>query len=107
MVISGMSQEHPKVLLIEHDAGFAKRVGEMLGQARDLGAELEPAADLSAGISALRRNNFDVVVLDISIPDGAGLANVPLLKVTLWVSALILVGFATYTFTGMPVCVQV
>jgi sigma-B regulation protein RsbU (phosphoserine phosphatase) len=80
MVWSGMSQEHPKVLLIEHDPGFIRRMGEMLGQARDLGAQLEPAADLSSGISALRRNNFDVVVLDISVPDGAGLANVQLLK---------------------------
>jgi Na+/H+ antiporter NhaD/arsenite permease-like protein len=41
----------------------------------------------------------------IAAPTGAALTNVPLLKVTLWVSALILVGFATYTFTGMPVCV--
>jgi Na+/H+ antiporter NhaD/arsenite permease-like protein len=30
---------------------------------------------------------------------------VPLLRVTCWISALILLGFATYTFTGMPVSV--
>ncbi len=41
----------------------------------------------------------------IAAPTGAALTNVPLLKVTLWVSALILVGFGTYTFTGMPVSV--
>lgn len=41
----------------------------------------------------------------IAASTGATLKNVPLLKVTLWVSALILVGFATYIFTGMPVCV--
>jgi Na+/H+ antiporter NhaD/arsenite permease-like protein len=38
-------------------------------------------------------------------PTGAELANVPLLRVTCWVSLLILLGFATSTFTGMPVSV--
>ena len=42
---------------------------------------------------------------DIAAPSGAELINVPLLRVTCWVSALILVGFATYTITGMPVSV--
>ena len=42
---------------------------------------------------------------DIAAPSGAQLINVPLLRVTCWVSALILLGFATYTFTGMPVSV--
>jgi Na+/H+ antiporter NhaD/arsenite permease-like protein len=42
---------------------------------------------------------------DIAKPTGAQLANVPLLRVTCWISALILLGFATYTFTGMPVSV--
>src|SRR5437660_4443263 len=75
-----MSQERLKVLLIEHDQGFSRQVGEMLGQARDLGAELQPEPDLNSGLSALRGDHFDVVVLDMSVPDGAGLANVPLLK---------------------------
>jgi len=42
---------------------------------------------------------------DIAAPSGAELINVPLLRVTCWVSALILLGFATYTITGMPVSV--
>ena len=42
---------------------------------------------------------------DIAAPSGAQLINVPLLRVTCWVSALILLGFATYTITGMPVSV--
>ncbi len=36
---------------------------------------------------------------------GATLTNLPLLRVTCWVSLLILLGFATYTYTGMPVSV--
>ena len=44
-----MPQELLKLLLIEHDPGFARYVSEMLGQARDLAAEVSSAADLMAG----------------------------------------------------------
>jgi len=75
-----MSQEPLRILLIEHDPGFTQAVGEMLGQARELTAELLSATDLRSGFSVLNRNHFDVVVLDVSVPDGAGLANIALLK---------------------------
>jgi sigma-B regulation protein RsbU (phosphoserine phosphatase) len=75
-----MSQERLKVLLIEHDPGFANRVGEMLGQARDVTAEIFSARNLNDGLGRIAQNGFDVVVLDVCIPDGAGLANVALLR---------------------------
>ena len=75
-----MPQELLKVLLIEHDPGFARYVGEMLGQARNLSAELRSPVDLMAGLEELQARTFDAVLLDICVPDGAGLANVPLIK---------------------------
>src|SRR4051794_23637149 len=75
-----MSHEQLKVLLIEHDSGFARRMGDMLGQARDLDAEVSSAPDLSAGLTVLRNHTFDGGVLGVCIPDGAGLANVSLIK---------------------------
>src|ERR1019366_5472487 len=75
-----MPQERLKVLLIEHDPGFARYVGEMLGQARDLAAEVRPAADLSSGLFELGSNTFGAVLLDICVPDGAGLGCIPLIK---------------------------
>ena len=75
-----MPQELLKVLLIEHDPGFARYVGEMLGQARNLSAELRSPADLMAGLEELQARTFDAVLLDICVPDGAGLANIPLIK---------------------------
>ena len=60
-----MPQEQLKILLIEHDPGFARYMGEMLGQARDLTAEMRSAADLTAGLSELRTATFDAVLLDI------------------------------------------
>src|ERR1022692_1646630 len=75
-----MPQELLKVLLIEHDPGFARCVGEMLGQAVNLSAELRAPADLLAGLVELQARTFDAVLLDICVPDGAGLANIPLIK---------------------------
>src|SRR5262245_54645422 len=77
---AAMSQERLKILLIEHDPGFTHAIGEMLGQARELSADFSSAPDLRAGFQVLNRNNIDVVVLDVSVPDGAGLANIALLK---------------------------
>ena len=75
-----MPQERLKILLIEHDPGFTRMVGEMLGQARELTADMQSAPDLTSGLSALKGDHFDVVVLDAYVPDGAGLANVSLVR---------------------------
>ncbi|SPE52466.1 putative PAS/PAC sensor protein [Verrucomicrobia bacterium] len=75
-----MEQEPLKILLIEHDASFARYVGEMLRQTRELSADMQSATDLKSGFSALGRDRFDVLLLDLCIPDGAGLANVSLIR---------------------------
>jgi sigma-B regulation protein RsbU (phosphoserine phosphatase) len=75
-----MSQERLNILLIEHDPGFTRTVGEMIGQARELSADVSSAAGLQEGFSAINGKHFDVVVLDVALPDGAGLANISLLK---------------------------
>ena len=67
-------------MLIEHDPGFCRYVSEMLGLARDLEAEILPTEDLQAGLSALVGDHIDVVLMDMSLPDGAGLANVAILR---------------------------
>src|SRR5262245_18622436 len=74
-----MPQERLQVLLIEHDDDFARSLGEMLHQG-DLAADISAAPGLTAGLSALHKRPFDVVVLDVSVPDGAGLASVSLIK---------------------------
>jgi len=75
-----MAQDKLRVLLIEHDPGFSRYVSEMLGQARDLDAQVLAADDLQGGLSAMADDQIDVVVMDMSLPDGAGLANVALLR---------------------------
>jgi sigma-B regulation protein RsbU (phosphoserine phosphatase) len=75
-----VTEEKLNVLLIEHDASFARYVGEMLGQAREFAAAMRPVADLREGLAALAADHFDAVVMDMSLPDGAGLANVPIIR---------------------------
>ncbi len=75
-----MQQERLKILLIEHDSGFASSMSEMLRQTRDLSADMRSTTDLSAGLSVLAADSFDVVVFDVCVPDGAGLANVSLIR---------------------------
>jgi phosphoserine phosphatase RsbU/P len=75
-----MPQESLKILLIEHDPAFARYVGEMLGQARELSAEVQLVPDLATGFRALKRAQLDLVLLDVYVPDGAGPATISLLK---------------------------
>jgi sigma-B regulation protein RsbU (phosphoserine phosphatase) len=75
-----MPQEQLKILLIEHDTGFTRSIGEMLGQARELSVEVANAPGISASLPRLYRGDIDVVLLDVSIPDGAGLASISLLR---------------------------
>jgi phosphoserine phosphatase RsbU/P len=52
----------------------------MVEQAPDLGAEMQSASNLTTGLAALSAHQFDVVLFDVSVPDGAGLANVSLIR---------------------------
>ncbi len=75
-----MAEDKLTVLLIEQDRGFAHSVGEMLSQARNFSAEVVMAEDLQRGLSALTRDHVDLVVMDMAVPDGAGLGNLALLR---------------------------
>ncbi len=75
-----MTQEEIHVLLIEHDPAFARYVREMLGQARDISVGLRSAPDFHSGLQALAGDQYDLVLLDLAVPDGAGLGNVTLLR---------------------------
>jgi len=75
-----MAEEPTKLLLIEPDEAFARYVGEMLGQARNLPVELWMAEDLATGLDALGRVHFDAVVVDLCVPDGAGLGNIAVIR---------------------------
>lgn len=64
------------VLLIEDHPGDAGLVREALRDARALRFDVTHVATLGAGLDALGAGGIDVVLLDLSLPDGVGLASI-------------------------------
>jgi DNA-binding response OmpR family regulator len=60
----------PKVLLIEDDVRLAAMVADYL---RAAGIEAAHAASGGAGLAELQRGSYDLVLLDLMLPDGDGL----------------------------------
>lgn len=64
----------PRILVIEDNPGDARLVAECF---REDGARLAlaiaTAGSLAAGIAALEREPFDIVLLDLSLPDSSGI----------------------------------
>ena len=75
-----MSPPIYQVLIIEHDADFVQYLRPMLGQTKAAAFEVSEAATLSEGTRRLLELRPDVVLVDLAIPDGAGLQNIPLLQ---------------------------
>ena len=89
-----MAPESFKVLLIESDPNFARYVEEMLGQSRELPAEVTWSRELFPALEIAQRKAFDVVLLDLNLPDGAGLGNIALLRSVAPTSPIIVGGQA-------------
>lgn len=69
-----MSKLPIRVLLIEDNPGDARLLQEMLDDAPgNVAFELEHAERLSAGLKKVARNQIDVVLLDLTLPDSEGL----------------------------------
>ncbi len=87
-----MENKAINVLLIEDDPGDADLICEMLSESEEAEFYIECAERLSKGIDRLRTEKFDVVLLDLGLPESQGLetyqrlrgvtANVPVLVLT-------------------------
>ncbi len=62
-----------KVLIVEDNAGDVRLIRELLSQAQGSRFHLEWTRSLSDGISCLSRENFDVVLLDLGLPESKGM----------------------------------
>lgn len=70
--------ESVKLLIIEDDSSDAELIREMLAEAEPdsqsgFGFHLTHAERLSTGLVQLTENNIDLILLDLSLPDGHGL----------------------------------
>jgi PAS domain S-box-containing protein len=68
-----MSEEVIRVLLIEDNPGDARLIQELLAEASAANFTLDCANELSAGLRRLAKNDTDVVLLDLGLPDSQGL----------------------------------
>jgi signal transduction histidine kinase len=70
------AQSSVKLLLIEDSPDDAAVIREALSEASDAHYEMEWANRLSAGLEALTRQAFDLVLVDLDLPDSQGLDTV-------------------------------
>lgn len=63
-----------KALLVEDDADDALLIGQMLAEAVGIRFDVQRVERLADGLKLLRDVQFDVVILDLSLPDAQGLS---------------------------------
>ena len=67
-----MERSSLQVLLIEDNPGDADLVKDMLSDAGDVAFRINWADALLPGLDRLARGDIDLVLLDVSLPDGRG-----------------------------------
>ncbi len=71
--MSDMSDELIKVLLVEDNPGDSRLIKELLSDTSSSTFEIETTERLSDALTILRERRFDVILLDLSLPDSTGL----------------------------------
>ncbi|MGO8749779.1 MAG: response regulator [Thermoguttaceae bacterium] len=71
-----MEYESLRLLLIEDNPIDARVIQEYLASTRGLHVELEHTVQLSLGMARLRDRRFDATLLDLNLPDSAGVETV-------------------------------
>ncbi len=71
-----MSDGPIRVLLVEDNSADARLVGEMLAEASTAQFQVSRVERLGQALESLAGNSFDIILLDLSLPDGFGLETV-------------------------------
>ncbi|MGE5681637.1 MAG: PAS domain S-box protein [Bacillota bacterium] len=71
-----MKETFIKALLIEDSLVYAQLVLEMVKEARGVAISIEHSFRLSTGLERLRQEKFDIVLLDLTLPDSFGLETI-------------------------------
>ena len=66
-------QELVRVLLVEDSPDHAELICTKLRRSKRIRADIDHADRLEKGLEKLERENFDVVLLDFSLPDSFGI----------------------------------
>jgi PAS domain S-box-containing protein len=65
--------DYIRVLLIEDNLGDAKFINEMINEARDFRYKFDHAFRLSTGLEYIQKKKYDIILLDLGLPDSIGL----------------------------------
>ncbi|MFW6457386.1 MAG: PP2C family protein-serine/threonine phosphatase [Planctomycetota bacterium] len=68
-----MSKQTVKVLLVEDDPDDAFLIHEMLGESRTVDFDLTHVTRLSEATESLDEQHYDIVLLDLTLPDSTGI----------------------------------
>ncbi len=68
-----MYQKHLKILLIEDNLAEAELIEELLAEVIPSQFELNSVKRLGDGLEYLLKNRFDIILLDLSLPDSQGM----------------------------------
>jgi DNA-binding NtrC family response regulator len=90
---SSLPESVIRLLLVEDNPGDADLVREMLDSAGEARFELEHAGRLASGLALLAGGGYDVVLLDLGLPDSAGLDTFYELHAAVpWIPVVVLTG---------------
>jgi len=62
-----------RILVVDDDEVDRLRVGRLLAQIVDLDPEVQTATDVRSSLEAVKREPFDLILLDYRLPDGTAL----------------------------------
>lgn len=81
MEVTGEERESSmaKVLIIDDDEMFCEMLSDMI---RDMGHEVKFTHNLREGLREATSGGYDVVFLDVRMPDGSGLTALPMIRET-------------------------
>ncbi|HEX2962677.1 MAG TPA: response regulator, partial [Ignavibacteriales bacterium] len=68
-----MERKQIRILQIEDNPGDVRLIKEMLKEVKSPGCLLRHASDLASGIEFLKSQEFDLILLDLGLPDSMGL----------------------------------
>lgn len=71
-----MTRDQIRVLLIEDNPADERLIRELVRDAKRECCDIESVATMAAALAAMRSTRFDVIALDLSLPDSAGLDSV-------------------------------
>jgi len=81
------------ILLIEDNAADVRLIDELLKKSKDLKYEIKSYIRLSKGLEALKKQSFDIMLLDLSLPDSDRTSTLEqVLKYTSMIPIIILTG---------------